>query len=67
MRISIFLESRSTESAEGNAQVAMFMPVQVKTKFTDVAGAYEAKEELQEVVDFLNSSRKIYTLGCPNS
>ncbi len=57
------LESRSTESAEGNAQVAMFMPVQVKTKFTDVAGAYEAKEELQEVVDFLIRPEKYTRLG----
>ncbi|MBY0109834.1 MAG: ATP-dependent zinc metalloprotease FtsH [Candidatus Babeliaceae bacterium] len=57
------LESRSTEGAEGNAQVAMFMPVQVKTKFTDVAGAYEAKEELQEVVDFLIRPEKYTRLG----
>jgi cell division protease FtsH len=57
------LESRSTENAEGNAQVTMFMPVQVKTKFTDVAGAYEAKEELQEVVDFLIRPEKYTRLG----
>lgn len=57
------LASRSTESAEGNAQVTMFMPVQVKTKFSDVAGAYEAKEELQEVVEFLLRPEKYTRLG----
>lgn len=57
------LESRNVESAEGNAQVTMFMPVQVKTKFSDVAGAYEAKEELREVVDFLIRPTKYTRLG----
>lgn len=57
------LASRSTESSEGSSQVALFMPVQVKTKFADVAGAYEAKEELLEVVDFLIRPEKYTRLG----
>ncbi len=57
------LESRSTESAEGGAQVSMLMPAQVTTKFTDVAGAYEAKQELLEVVDFLIRPEKYTRLG----
>lgn len=57
------LESRSTESSESSAQSSLFMPAQVKTKFTDVAGAYEAKQELQEVVDFLINPDKYTRLG----
>ncbi len=35
----------------------------LKVRFTDVAGAEEEKEELQEVVEFLKSPRKFSTLG----
>ena len=35
----------------------------VKVRFTDVAGADEEKEELQEVVEFLKSPRKFSSLG----
>ena len=34
-----------------------------KTKFADVAGANEAKEELKEVVDFLKSPAKYTKMG----
>jgi cell division protease FtsH len=35
----------------------------VKTKFADVAGAKEAKEELEEVVEFLREPKKFTDLG----
>ena len=35
----------------------------VKTKFTDVAGAEEEKEELKEIVEFLKSPQKFSQLG----
>ncbi len=35
----------------------------VKVRFTDVAGAEEEKEELQEVVEFLRSPKKFANLG----
>ncbi len=35
----------------------------LKVRFSDVAGAEEEKEELQEVVDFLKSPRKFSALG----
>ncbi|MBQ8882220.1 MAG: ATP-dependent zinc metalloprotease FtsH [Clostridia bacterium] len=34
-----------------------------KTRFTDVAGAEEEKEELKEIVDFLKSPQKFTTVG----
>ena len=34
-----------------------------KTRFTDVAGADEEKEELKEIVDFLKSPQKFTTVG----
>ncbi|WP_162502645.1 AAA family ATPase, partial [Treponema endosymbiont of Eucomonympha sp.] len=45
--------SRSSAVAEG----------QVKTRFSDVAGVDEAKEELVEVVDFLKSPKKYTDIG----
>ena len=35
----------------------------VKTNFTDVAGIEEAKEEVQEIVDFLQDPSKFQKLG----
>ena len=35
----------------------------VKVRFTDVAGAEEEKQELQEIVEFLKSPRKFSSLG----
>jgi len=34
-----------------------------KVKFTDVAGAKEAKEELREIVEFLRFPQKFLALG----
>lgn len=41
----------------------MFLPSQIKVKFSDVAGADEAKEELQDLVDFLKNPTKYRRLG----
>lgn len=49
--------------AKGNSKPKMFMPTQVKTKFDDVAGIPEAKEELLDVVDFLKNPEKNRRLG----
>lgn len=47
----------------GKSRARMFMPSQIKIKFDDVAGATEAKEELQDIVDFLKNPQKFKRLG----
>lgn len=47
----------------GKSKAKMFMPSEIKSKFSSVAGAYEAKEELYDVVDFLKNPDKYRRLG----
>ncbi len=47
----------------GKSKAKMLSPEQVKTRFTDVAGCDEAKEEVAEVVDFLRDPSKFQKLG----
>lgn len=47
----------------GKSRAKMFMPSTIKEKFTSVAGATEAKEELQDMVDFLKNPEKYKRLG----
>lgn len=49
----------------GESQVRKISPEdkKVKTTFKDVAGVHEAKEELEEIVDFLKSPKKYISLG----
>lgn len=49
--------------AVGKSKAKMLTPDQVKTKFTDVAGSEEAKQEVTEVVDFLRDPSKYQKLG----
>lgn len=64
-----FRQARGTGGGGGTifsmskSKAKMFMPAQVKVKFDSVAGAYEAKEELQDVVDFLKNPEKYRRLG----
>ena len=47
----------------GKSRAKMFLPSTIKEKFTSVAGATEAKEELLDVVDFLKYPEKYKKLG----
>ncbi len=47
----------------GKSKAKMFLPSSIKVTFDDVAGAQEAKEELQDVIDFLKSPKKYCRLG----
>lgn len=53
----------SNPVTKGTSKVKMFMPAQVKVKFNDVAGVPEAKEELQDVIEFLRQPEKFKRLG----
>ena len=47
----------------GNNRARLSNPNEIETKFSDVAGADEEKEELAEVVDFLKYPKKYQSLG----
>lgn len=47
----------------GKSKAKMFLPSTIKEKFSSVAGATEAKEELKDVVDFLKYPEKYKRLG----
>ena len=61
--LSMFLDSSGMLRKAGGAQNAEVKPQQQKARFSDVKGVDEAKDELQEVVDFLRSPDKYTKLG----
>jgi cell division protease FtsH len=55
--------SQSNALSFGKSRARIADAKQVKTRFVDVAGAEEAKEDLVEVVDFLKNPRKYTSIG----
>ncbi|MCB9025325.1 MAG: ATP-dependent metallopeptidase FtsH/Yme1/Tma family protein [Bdellovibrionaceae bacterium] len=49
--------------AIGKSKAKIYVETKVKTRFDDVAGVDEAKEELKEVIDFLKDTQKYSRLG----
>lgn len=49
--------------AKGAGQARLFMPSQVKVKFSDVAGLPEAKEELKDILEYLKNPEKFKKVG----
>lgn len=47
----------------GKSRARMFSPATIKERFDSVAGIPEAKEELQDIVDFLRDPKKYERLG----
>ena len=47
----------------GKSRARLYMPSTIKEKFSSVAGAMEAKEELQDIVEFLKNPEKYSRLG----
>ncbi len=47
----------------GKSRAKMFLPATIKERFSSVAGAHEAKEDLKDIVDFLKDSAKYQRLG----
>jgi cell division protease FtsH len=47
----------------GKSRAKVSMPATIKENFESVAGAYEAKRELKDIVDFLKNSEKYRRLG----
>ena len=68
LAIIIFLMRRASGGASGGfgfgmSRAKLFNKEDSKTKFKDVAGSEEAKEELVEVVDFLKKPKKYLKIG----
>ncbi|MBI2330545.1 ATP-dependent metallopeptidase FtsH/Yme1/Tma family protein [Candidatus Daviesbacteria bacterium] len=66
--LMFFLFKNAREGAQGifsfaQSRARLFTKDQPQIKFTDVAGAEEAKKELSEVVDFLKSPKKYQDIG----
>ena len=55
--------SNNSAMAFGKSRARMFSGDKPKVTFADVAGVDEAKEELQEVVEFLREPQKFISLG----
>jgi cell division protease FtsH len=55
--------SQSNALSFGKSRARIADATQVKTRFVDVAGADEAKEDLVEVVDFLKNPKKYTSIG----
>lgn len=60
---TLLVEATGVLKKVGGAQNAEAKPELQNTRFTDVHGCEEAKEELQELVEFLKAPEKFSTLG----
>lgn len=54
-------EHKTSGTEEGTARV--YMPSQIKVRFSDVAGVAEAKEELRDFIDYLKNPEKYKKIG----
>lgn len=64
----LFRQNRNSSSgggifSMGKSRARVILPSMIQDKFTSVAGAESAKEELQDVIDFLRDPKKFQRLG----
>lgn len=57
------LNSKKDIQSSSSDKAKEFLPQQVNTKFNDVAGLEDAKDDLIEVIDFLKDSNKYKEMG----
>lgn len=56
-------EANKTNHNEQNKAIKILKPNQINTKFSDVAGLHEAKDEVQDIISFLQDPTKFGRLG----
>jgi len=54
---------KPSSKTNNNAEINALKPLECNTKFSDIAGINEAKEELLEIVDFLKNPKKYKRMG----
>lgn len=57
------LENKRDIQISTSDQTKEFLPQQIKTRFNDIAGLEDAKEDFREVVDFLKNPEKYKEMG----
>ena len=61
--LSHSMQKRSGGMSFGKSNAKVYVPAQTGKTFADVAGQDEAKEALQEIVDFLHNPKKYQEIG----
>ncbi len=59
LALTVYLDKKEPENSNAN----VFLPNEIKERFSSVAGANEAKEELQEIVSYLQNSKEYTEIG----
>lgn len=56
-------ENNSGLQDEKNSKAKLYRPHEIEEKFSSVAGVAQAKEELEDIIDFLRNPEKYKTIG----
>jgi cell division protease FtsH len=61
--IKVINSKSNTGNSLARSKARLFMPLEIKENFKSVAGAEEAKEELEDIVDYLINPEKYKKIG----